>query len=176
MGMHLLRIGDKLLDRERIITTIDEILNLRLQGLSQQDVANRLNVDRTFISRLEGIGEVRRGGKVAVVGFPIANKKELEQILEEEGIEFYLIMTDEERWRFISDKTGQQLLNDIMDLIAKARAFDVILVIGSNYRIKLCQALVDKEVVGVEIGISPIQEDVYVDPETIRKLVKTLKR
>ncbi|WP_227764047.1 helix-turn-helix domain-containing protein [Zhaonella formicivorans] len=174
--MHLLRIGDKLLDRERIITTIDEILNLRLQGLSQQDVANRLNVDRTFISRLEGIGEVRRGGKVAVVGFPIANKKELEQILEEEGIEFYLIMTDEERWRFISDKTGQQLLNDIMDLIAKARAFDVILVIGSNYRIKLCQALVDKEVVGVEIGISPIQEDVYVDPETIRKLVKTLKR
>lgn len=174
--MHLLRIGDKLLDRERIITTIDEILNLRLQGLSQQDVANRLSVDRTFISRLEGIGEVRRGGKVAVVGFPIANKKELEQILEEEGIEFYLIMTDAERWRFISDKTGQQLLNDIMDLIAKARAFDVILVIGSNYRIKLCQALVDKEVVGVEIGISPIQEDVYVDPETIRKLVKTLKR
>lgn len=173
--MQLLRIGDKLLDRDRIIKTIDGILNLRIQGLSQQEVANRLNVDRTFVSRLEGIGEIRRGGKVAVIGFPLANKDELIQVLKEEGIEFYLIMTDEERWRFVREKTGQELLNETMNLIAKARNYDVVIVIGSNYRIKLSEALVDKEVVGIEIGTSPIQEDVYLDPEELRSLIRSLK-
>lgn len=173
--MQLLRIGDKLLDRDRIIKTIDEILNLRIQGLSQQEVANRLNVDRTFVSRLEGIGEVRRGGKVAVIGFPLKNKDELIKVLQEEGVEFYLIMTDEERWRFVREKTGQELLNETMNLIAKARNYDVVIVIGSNYRIKLSEALLDNEVLGIEIGTSPIQEDVYLDPEKLRSLIRSLK-
>lgn len=173
--MQLLRIGDKLLDRDRIIKTIDEILNLRIQGLSQQEVANRLNVDRTFVSRLEGIGEVRRGGKVAVIGFPLKNKDELIKVLQEEGVEFYLIMTDEERWRFVREKTGQELLNETMNLIAKARNYDVVIVIGSNYRIKLSEALLDNEVLGIEIGTSPIQEDVYLYPEKLRSLIRSLK-
>lgn len=173
--MHLLRVGDKLLDRDRIIKTIDEILNLRIQGLSQQEVAKQLNVDRTFVSRLEGIGEIRRGGKVAVIGFPLANKNELIKILKEEGVEFYLIMTDEERWKFVRDKNGQELLNETMNLIAKARNYDVVIVIGSNYRIKLSEALLDSQVVGIEIGTSPIQEDVYLEPEKLRSLIRSLK-
>ena len=174
--MNLYRVGDKLLDKDKIYRTIEEIIALRTEGLSQQEVANRLCIDRTFISRLEGIGEVYRGGKIGVIGFPIANKVELENLLQEEGVEFHLVMTEEERINFVSQKSGVELLNDIMDLTAEARTCDALIIIGSNYRIKVCEALVAKEVVGVEIGISPIQEDVYVDPEQIRKLTKMLRR
>jgi hypothetical protein len=173
--LELVRIGDKLVDRNKIARMIDEIINLRLQGLSQQEVAKRLQVDRTFISRLEGIGEVRRGGKIGVIGFPVANKEAMLQMLREEGIEFYLIMTDEERISFASEKTGIEFLNVVMELVAQARSCDAVIIMGSNYRIKVCEALLAKETVGVEIGITPIQEDVYVNPEKIRKLIKLLR-
>jgi len=41
-------------------------------------------------------------------------------------------------------------------------------------RIKLMAALLDKEVIGVQIGESPIAEDKYVDPESIRVIVRHL--
>lgn len=174
--MDLYRIGDKLIDKNKILKTIDKIIGLRVQGLPQQEVAKRLNVDRTFISRLESIGEVHRGGKIGVIGFPISNKEEMEKMLREEGVEFHLIMTDEERVRFASEKSGLEFLNLIMTLVERARSCDGIVVMGSDYRIKVCEALLAKEVVGVEIGVTPIQEDVYVDPEKIRKLIRLLRR
>lgn len=174
--MDLYRIGGKLLDRDKIVRTVDEIIELRLKGLSQQEVAKQLKVDRTFVSRMESIGEVRRGGKIGVVGFPIANKEEIIAMLEEEGVEFRLIMNDEERIRFASEKSGLEFLNVVMGLVTEARSCDVVVVMGSNYRIKVCEALLAKEVVGVEIGLSPIREDVYVDPAKIRELIKLLRQ
>ncbi|MDS1030978.1 transcriptional regulator [Bacillota bacterium LX-D] len=174
--MDIVRIGDKLIDREKIIDTVNAVLNLRLQGFSQQEIANRLNIDRTLISRLESIGEVRRGGRVALVGFPVGNVKEIEELLKEEGVEFYLLMTEKERLKFISEKSGQQIVNDTMDIIAKVKNYDIIFVIGSNYRIKLCQALFDKEIIGIEIGKSPIKRDVYVDPEELREMIRLVRQ
>jgi len=73
----LLRIGEKIINRQKINQIIDEMLNLRSQGFSQQEVANRVGIDRTVISKLETLGEVRKGGRVALVGFPIENREEL---------------------------------------------------------------------------------------------------
>lgn len=174
--MDLYRIGDKLLDRDNIIKMVDEIIDLRLKGLTQQEVAKQLGVDRTFISRMEGIGEVHRGGKIGVIGFPIANKQAMVDMLKEEGIEFHLIMTDEERIKFASEKSGLEFLNVVMGLVTEARSCDAVIVMGSNYRIKVCEALLAQEVVGVEIGVTPIREDIFVDPERIRKLIRLLRQ
>ena len=76
--MDLVRIGSKLISRSRIIRRLDEILQMRVSGKSQQETAEALGVDRSFISRLEALGEVRKGGRVALIGFPIENKAELE--------------------------------------------------------------------------------------------------
>jgi predicted XRE-type DNA-binding protein len=60
--MDILRIGTKVIDRHRVHEHVDQALDLRSTGMSQQEVAAALGTERSFISRLEGLGEIRRGG------------------------------------------------------------------------------------------------------------------
>jgi len=151
------------------------MLSLRRKGLSQTEVASRLGVDRTLVCRLENLGEIRKGRRLAVFGFPVLNKVEIQEVLEREGVDFIFLMSEEERWEFVKQKSGVDLFDAIMDLIAKAHSFDQVLVLGSNQRIKIFEAVLDKEVVGFEIGESPIQEDKYVDPDELVDLVRAIK-
>jgi len=164
------RIGDKLISMEKLNRLMEQIITLRSQGISQQEVAERCGVDRSFVSRLESLGAVRKGASIAV-GFPIKNKEEIFSLLDELGVDFRLIMTNDERWRFVKEKSGLELLNEIMSLVAKVRTYDVVILIGSRQRIKWCAALLDKEVLGINLGESPLNEDKYVDPEQLRKLI-----
>lgn len=173
--MDFVRIGDKVVDRRRIERLVAEMLELRAQGLSQAEVASRLGVDRTLVSRLESLGEVRRGRTIAVVGFPVRNKEELRRALEEEGVDFIFLLTEEERWEFVREKSGLELVNTVMDLIARARGFDHVLVIGSNERIRIAEAVLGRPVIGFEIGRSPIREDKYVDPAAVTRIVRAIK-
>ncbi|WP_231967843.1 transcriptional regulator [Thermanaeromonas toyohensis] len=172
--MDFIRVGEKLLDRRKIYSAVERILELRAQGFSQEEVAQKVAVDRTFISRLEKLGEVRRGRRIAVIGFPVANKEELHQMLEEEGVEYIFLLTEAERWDYVRQKNGLQLINEIMEIIARLREYDVVVIIGSDYRIRLSEALLGREVVGVEIGTSPIREDRVVDVERLRGLIRQL--
>ncbi|MBC7325047.1 MAG: helix-turn-helix domain-containing protein, partial [Moorella sp. (in: Bacteria)] len=99
--LDLIRIGDKLISRRKVNTVLDRIFALRRQGFSQQETARQVGVDRSFVSRLETLGEVRRGRRLAVVGFPVANKTEVENMLRQEGVEYILLLTDAERWDFV---------------------------------------------------------------------------
>lgn len=148
---------------QKIDSVIEEILSLRQQGFSQQEVAAKLNIDRTFISRLEKMGEIRKGNSIAVVGFPILNKKELIELLNQNGVDFHLIMTEAERWAFVKSRSGIELLNEFTAILAKLKAFNTIIAIGSNQRIKIFEAIFSRQVVGIEIGESPIEEDKMVD-------------
>ena len=170
----LLRIGEKIINRQKVHQIIDEMLDMRGQGLSQQEVANRVGIDRTVISKLETAGEVRKGGRVALIGFPIENCDELRSMAKEEGVDYSLLMSEQERWDFVQKKTGVDFFNSIMEIIATLRNYDIVIILGSNMRIKLMEALLDKEVIGVQIGASPIAEDKYVDPESIRIIIRQL--
>jgi transcriptional regulator with XRE-family HTH domain len=173
--MDIIRIQDKIISQQKINDSITKILQLRALGYSQQEVADRMSVDRTFISRLEGIGELRKGKTIACIGFPIKNKTEIQAILEEEGVEFIMLMTEEERQTYVEQRSGKEMLNELMDLIGKMHSFDTIIAIGSDKRIKLIQGLLDSEVICVEIGTSPITEDKWVDPGEIRKILAAVK-
>ena len=59
--MELYRIGDKVVDGRKIQREVQRILSLRAQGYSQLEVSQRLGIDRPWISRLESMGEVRKG-------------------------------------------------------------------------------------------------------------------
>lgn len=173
--MDIIRIQDKIISQQKINDSITKILQLRALGYSQQEVADRMSVDRTFISRLEGIGELRKGKTIACIGFPIKNKTEIQAILEEEGVEFIMLMTEEEMQTYVEQRSGKEMLNELMDLIGKMHSFDTIIAIGSDKRIKLIQGLLDSEVICVEIGTSPITEDKWVDPGEIRKILAAVK-
>lgn len=171
----LLRIGEKIINRQKIYQVVDEALELRSKGLSQQDVANKVGIDRTVISKLETLGEVRKGGRIALVGFPIKNCSELEAVASQQGIDYCLLMSERERWDYVESKSGVQLFNDIMQIIAMLRQYDVVIMLGSNMRIKLMETLLDKEVIGIEIGESPIAEDKYVDPNKLLTIISQLR-
>jgi len=175
-SMRLIRVGDKILSRDKITAKIDEILTLRASGLSQIDVAKILNVDRPFVSRLESLGEIAKGGKLALVGFPIGNKVELEKMAFEEGVEFVYILTDKERWSMVSNTDGAMLVNDLLELLQNLKNFDTIILLASNLRSQYAENIIGKQVISLEIGKSPIKDDVEVDVERVRKIIKEIRQ
>ena len=173
--MDYIRIQDKIISWQKINNMIKKILQLRARGVSQQEVADRLSIDRTFISRLESIGELRKGKTIGCIGFPIINKQEIQEALEKEGVDFIFLMTEQERLEFVNQRSGKEFLNEIMDLTARMRQYEVVICIGSDERIKLIQGMLDGEVISLEIGISPITEDKWVDPKEIRKILRSIR-
>lgn len=173
--MKLIRVGDKVIHPDRIYRMVDRMLELRAQGRSQQEVAEMLAVDRTLVSRLESVGEVRKGKKIGLAGFPIGNAAELRAMAEAEGLDFVLLMSEQERLDFARNQSGADLLNQVMALIARARQCDAVIFIGSDQRLNMVEALVGPQVIGIEIGRSPMHADVDVNVETVRNLIRSLK-
>jgi len=167
-----MRIGDKVISAAKVQDGLKEIFRLRAQGLSQQEVANQLGLERSFISRLEGLGEVRKGGKLAVIGFPIKNVAELQELLTRYGVEYSILLTEEARWRFIKEKSGLELFNELMRILQELRFYDKVILLGSVQRVKMMSALVGKEALCLELGESPLSEDVYVEPQRLERLLQ----
>lgn len=174
--MDLIRIGDKVISVTRITDRIEQMLKMRQQGKSQAEVAKIFGIDRTFISRLENLGEIRKGKTIALIGFPIQNTEEIKTMASNEGVDFTLVMSDKERWDFVYQKSGIEFLNEIMSLIYKARQYDLVIMLGSDRRLKLFEALLDNEVISINIGKSPITQDVYVDPQMLRDIIIKVKK
>ena len=176
MSTEFLRIGDKIVDKKKAFRAVDRILTARAAGSSQQEAADKVGVDRSFVSRLEALGEIRRGGKIALVGFPVANKAEIEKAAREEGIDFVLVFTDEERWAFVNRPSGADLFHDLLRIVYEVRSCDVVLLLGSDKRLEILAELVqDKTVIPISLGSSPMTRDAHVDPRVIRDMVDRVR-
>jgi len=173
--LDLIRIGDKLISKEKIQKVIEQALELRCQGMSQQEAAKEIGIDRSFISRLENLGEIRKGKKIALIGFPIKNKAELQEMAQDKGVELIYLLNESERWTFLENNKGLDIFNHIMHLIVKLKDYDVVIFLGSNMRIKLTETILGREVVGIQIGESPIAEDKLVDVEVVAETIDQLK-
>lgn len=172
--MDFIRIGEKLISRELIQRRIDKALARRERGASQQEAANLLGVDRSFISRLETLGEIRKGGKVALIGFPIGNKAELTRMAAAYGVDYCYLLTDVERWQLVDESSGADVINKIMDLVALARTYDTVVFIGSDMRIRFAEAMIDKQLIALDIGPSPIKGDRFIEPEQLAAIFEKL--
>lgn len=170
--MELVRIGEKIISRERLSQIISEILKKRSGGATQAEVATTLGIERSFVSHLEGLGEIRRGKRVAVLGFPVKNKTEIEVLAKEHGVEFAYLLSEKERLNLAED--GAELFNKVLDVLVKLKSFDVVLILASDMRIRALERILEGEVIGIPIGESPIKEDVYVDPERIGSILSAI--
>ncbi len=173
--MQFIRIGEKLISRGKLERIIEKILSLRAQGYSQKEVAERLQIERSFISHLESIGQIRKGDRVALIGFPVANKEEVNKLAEEMGIDFTMVLNDEERWSYIKDKNGITLFNELLQLIKELQDYKTVVFIGSDMRVETVQSLLEGEVIGLPLGPSPIQKDTVVDTEKLREVLQQVK-
>ncbi len=173
--MDLIRIGDKVISLSRISSYTEQILLARSQGLSQHDVAKKFGVDRSFVSRLETLGELRKGRSIAVIGFPIANPDEVRQLCQDLGVELCWVMTNQERWEYAQSRNGIELVNEIMDLANKFRQFDIVILLASNARVRLMTALLDsRTVIPLVLGETPLSTDVTVDLPLLRQTISAV--
>lgn len=167
----LVRIGEKIISTHKIQRVVEEVLELRKKGHSQQEVARFLELDRGFISRLEGIGEVRRGKRIAVVGFPLQNQEELRRIAEEKGVDFTFILNQDERWQMVKGRNTLDFFDTATRFITQLQAYDRVLLVCSRKWQELAEALLDAEVVFVDLGDSPITEDRYLCPQRFESIL-----
>lgn len=165
----LFRIGEKLVSLDKAIRLIERTLELREEGLSQQEVALKMQLDRSFVSRLEAAGEIRKGNRIAVIGFPLANASELSEICREYGLDFFLLLSNEERWKMVQEKQALDFFNQMLALVARLREFDTLIMITSEKWHRLAEALLDIQVLYLNLGSTPIREDCRLDPDTFRK-------
>jgi len=168
------RIGDKLISRERIIAVVDEVLTLRQAGLSQQEVAARLGTDRTFVSRLESLGEIRKGARIAVVGVPVLNKDEIVRVAEEQGVDFTFVLGEEERWSFLRGKSGFELFAEAAHLLEKMWEHDVVVILGHNRPAEIIEALLTRRAAVFHLAQAQ-GRDGYFPPEQLADLLSRLK-
>ncbi len=173
--MQFIRIGEKVISKKKLNREINKILELRIIGVTQEGVARKLGLERTFVSRLESLGEIRKGKKIALIGFPIKNKEELTRLAEELGVEYVLLLTQEERFEFIKKKTKSELFNEVMEIIVNLADFDLIIFMGSDMRVPIVEKIFSVQVIGIIIGHSPIKESKYVNPKKIIEIVKEVK-
>lgn len=175
--MELVRIGDKLISLGRIRLAVEQALLLRSQGLSQAEVAQRLGWDRTLLSRLESVGEIRKGHAIAVIGFPVANKAEVEALCAALAVDFVWVMTDRERRRFAESLSGAALIDRILEIAGRVRQFDAVVLMASRQRIRLMEALLEPgAVVPFVLGETPLDRDVPVDLDQLEQVIRALRR
>lgn len=168
----IFRVGEKLISLDKAVRLIERTLELREQGVSQQEVARKLQLDRSFVSRLESVGEIRRGNRVAVIGFPLLNTAELIAICRAYGLDFYLLLNNQERWDLVRDKQALDFFNSMLELVARLRDFDTLIMITSEKWHRLAEALLNIQIIHISLGSTPIQEDCPVDPEHFEDRLK----
>jgi hypothetical protein len=173
--VEFVRVGEKLISRGRILRAVDQLLELRVQGLSQAEAGRMVGVDRTFVSRLETLGEVGKGPRVALIGFPVGNRQAVEELARKEGVEYVFLLTNAERWDYFGQRSGIEIANQLMDLISRLREFDAVIFAGSDMRIQLAEAILGPKIAAIELGTSPIESDCDLDLSSLRDLIRRLK-
>lgn len=168
------RIGDKIVSPDKAFRLLERILDLRARGASQQEVARRFSVDRSFISRVETAGEIRKGRRVAVIGFPVKNKEVLLDICQELGLDFTLILTDRERWDLVGGNNALDFFNRIMAIISRLKEFDTLLLLTSDRWYRLAEALLDLQIIYYSLGKTPVRADCTVDPLRFRNTLTAI--
>lgn len=168
--MRFYRIGDKVVGREKIVDQIEAILIDREGGATQQEAAAAHRVDRSFVSWLENLGEVRRGQRVALIAFPVANRDEVRRTCDAHGVERAFIFSQAEREGF-EEGRADEVFNLVLDVLADLKDFDVVIILASTKRTGSIEKILGREVIARPLGPSPLRHDVSVDLDELNDLL-----
>jgi hypothetical protein len=169
----LYRIGDKVVSEDKLHDAIGAILDDRAAGATQEDAAHAHGVQRSFVSFLETLGEVRRGNRIALVAFPVANADEVKALAAHRALDFVLVLSQEERESIESGEVTE-VFNTLLETIATLRDFDTLVLLASDWRISTMEKILGTEVVGIPLGTSPLREAVHVDIASLDAVLESV--
>lgn len=156
--MKTVRIGDKIISLERARNLIERIFHLRQSGSTQQEVASMLGVERSFISHLEGLGEIRRSKQIALLGSGIGNASEVEEMGRELGLDYV---------QLLGNKAS---VEEILGALAWVQSADFVVFIGGDSEMALFEKIIDKKI----LGIPTSGNGKLVDTGKLRETLKNL--
>lgn len=171
--MRFYRIGDKVVGRDKLIDRIDALLADREGGATQIEAAEAHGVDRPFISRLEHLGEIRKGRRVAFIAFPVANVDEVRRVCDDHGVELSLVVSQAER-ESMESGSADLLFNLVLDTLAELKDFDVVVILASTRRTGTIEKILGREVIARPLGPSPLRHDVEVDVRELTDLLDAI--
>lgn len=169
--MRFFRVGDKVISREKLFEMVSDILSDRERGATQEETAVSHGVQRSFVSFLESLGEVRRGPRVALVGFPVSNGDAVKEMAERFGVEFVLLLSQSEREEAEGSSVAE-VFNRVLDTLAELTTYDVIVLLASDKRINTIERILGREVVPMLLGSSPLANDVAVDLDELESVLE----
>jgi len=168
--LKLYRIGDKVVSETKLRDAISAILSEREAGATQEDVARSHQVQRVFVSFLESLGEVRRGDKVALVGFPVANAEAVKELAAAHALDFVLVLSQDER-ESIESGDATRVFNQLLETIALLKEYDTLVLVASDWRIRTMERILGTEVIGIPLGPSPLRTDMPVDIDELDRIL-----
>ena len=149
--MDLYRIGDKVVSRSRLAEAIDAILVDRAGGATQEEAARRAGVQRSFVSFLETLGELRRGPRVALVAFPVKNAAEVRELAGRHALDFVLVLDQAQR-ESIEGSDASTIFNELLQTLAALQEFDTVILAASDMRLATIDAILRAN--GFAVGMS----------------------
>ncbi len=169
--MELIRIGEKIISRDRLLKLVSEILHRRSRGATQQEVASVLGVERSFVSHLEGLGEIRRGRRIALIGLSAENRTQIEEIAREYAVDF-IFLPDEDHGHFtLSGENPIELFNQVLEILTKLKEFDLVILLTPDKGLSLLEKVLGKEVVSISL-CKP--GGGYLNPQELKSLLSKL--
>lgn len=168
--MRFYRIGEKVVSRDKLVDAVEGILESREAGATQEEAARAAGVTRSVVSFLETLGEVRRGPRVALVGFPVANVDEVREVAERHAVDLVLVVSQAER-ESIESGSSANVFNRLLETLATLRDYDTVILMASDWRIATIERILGSEVVGMPLGPSPLRADRAVDIDELERLL-----
>jgi soluble P-type ATPase len=71
----------------------------------------------------------------------------------------------------MSESRGDAIFNQVLETLATLKDFDVLVLLASDWRIGTLEKILGREVVAVNLGHSPLKEDVTVDLEELEGIL-----
>ena len=162
-----IRIGDKVISLERARHLVERIFHLRSTGSTQQEVASLLGVERSFISHLEGLGEIRRSKQIALIGSSIKNPAEVEQAAKDLGIDL-IYLSDGERTS----------MREMLNVIAQVKGLDFVVFLGPQDEASLLERIIDTRIVFISLEQSSSLREIIGElaEKRTRRAFRSVKR
>ena len=83
-------------------------------------------------------------------------------------------MNEEERWNLVKGKSALDFFNEVMELVTVLQSYDIVVIIASARWLRLAEALLNSEVIFLELGASPITEDRSLDLEEFADVLDSI--
>jgi hypothetical protein len=83
-----------------------------------------------------------------------------------------MILNNRERWELVGGKQALDFFNQMLEIVARLRGFDILVLLTSERWYRLAEALLDLQIVYIGLGATPVEEDRQVDPEQFRRVLE----